>query len=88
MEVSYSPTFIKMLKSLYEELQEEAIEKIQLFRDQKNHGAMKVHKLQGRLKGRYSFSVNFKTRIVFVYVSSNPKEACLIAIGDHSIYDK
>lgn len=68
-------------------LQEEAFEKIELFKDPGNHRTLKVHKLQGALRGHFSFSVNFKTRIIFVYLSTKPKEAYLLAIGDHSIYD-
>src|SRR3989344_7945409 len=51
-----------------------------------NYKQLKVHKLQGPLAGRHSFSVNYKTRIIFCYISK--KEVVLLAIGDHSIYDK
>ncbi len=86
MEVSYTPAFVRMLAKLPKELQEEALEKIELFRDEKNHEMLKVHKLSGALKGRYSFSVNYKTRIVFNVVNVSPKEARLDAIGDHNVY--
>lgn len=88
MEVSYTPSFVRMLKSLPAALQEEAIEKIERFRHPKNHEQLKVHKLSGRLQGRYSFSVNYKTRIVFSYLRGIPKEARLDAIGDHDLYDR
>jgi mRNA-degrading endonuclease YafQ of YafQ-DinJ toxin-antitoxin module len=88
MEISFTPAFIKQLKSLPEKLQEEALEKIEMFSDIKNHQTLKVHKLKGRLNGRQSFSVNFSTRIVFCYLKTKPKEACLLAIGDHEVYDK
>lgn len=76
-----------MLKALPHDLQEEAIEKIEVFKDVKSHKSLKVHKLRNRLRGRHSFSVNYKTRIVFKYVGK-PKEALLLAIGDHDIYKK
>jgi len=88
MEVAYTPGFIRMMKILPPDLQEEAIEKITLFKDSKNHSILKVHKLQGRLKNRLSFWVNYKTRIVFIYTSTKPKEAILLAIGDHDVYNK
>ncbi len=84
IEVSYTPTFIKQLNSLEPELQEESIEKIELFKGEKNHKQLKVHKLKGRLKNRLSFSVNYRTRIIFDYLSS--KEVVLLAIGDHDVY--
>jgi mRNA-degrading endonuclease YafQ of YafQ-DinJ toxin-antitoxin module len=84
MDISYTPTFIKQLASLEKDLQSEAIEKIELFLDTKNHLQLKTHKLKGRLKGKYSFSVNYKTRIVFSFLSRN--EVVLLAVGDHDVY--
>lgn len=88
MEVSCTPAFVRQLKSLPKKLQEEALEKIEMLSDIKSHKMLKVHKLKGRLAGRYSFSVNFSTRIVFRYLKAKPKEACLLAIGDHEVYDR
>lgn len=87
MEVSFSPTFVRMLEALPTDLQEEALEKIELFRFEENHRSLKVHKLLGRLRGRYSFSVNYKIRVVFIYVGERTRVASLLAIGDHDIYD-
>lgn len=88
MKVKYSASFIRMYKKLPIDLREEVREKISLFKDQKNHHSLKVHKLGGRLKGRFSFYVNYKFRIVFTYTSRKPKEATLMAIGDHDVYSK
>ncbi|MSR85383.1 type II toxin-antitoxin system mRNA interferase toxin, RelE/StbE family [Candidatus Uhrbacteria bacterium] len=84
MELVYAPTFLRMLKSLPSDLQDEAIEKIDLFQHQNNHPSLKAHKLKGRLLGRWSFSVNYKIRIVFLKMHS--KKICLLAIGDHDVY--
>lgn len=86
MTVHFKPTFIKKFKRLEIALQEEILEKIELFKDIKNHKQLKVHKLNGVLAGRYSFSVNYQTRIVFSYLSKN--EAVLLAVGDHEVYKK
>ena len=88
MNLSYTPSFVRLLKSLPDALIEEALEKIEQFRDSKNHEQLKVHKLSGRLKERYAFSVNYKIRIVFSYLKTKPKEARLHAIGDHDVYDR
>jgi len=84
MEIFYAPAFIRQLKSLDPELQKEVIEKIELLKKIKNHKQLKVHKLKGRLSGRYSFSINYKTRIVFSYILK--KKAILLAVGDHDVY--
>lgn len=86
MKVYFLPIFVRQFNRLDPRLQLEAIEKIELFKDKKNYKQLKAHRLHGRLVGRYSFSVNYKTRIVFSYLSKN--EAVLLAIGDHDVYDK
>ncbi len=88
MEISYTSAFVRMLKSLPDDLIEEALEKIEQFRDPANHDRLKVHKLGGRLKGRYGFSINYRIRVVFGYTESSPKEAVLHAIGDHDVYGR
>jgi mRNA-degrading endonuclease YafQ of YafQ-DinJ toxin-antitoxin module len=84
VELSYKPSFVRQMNALEKDLAEEAIEKIELFKNKNNHKALRVHKLHGRLAGRFSFSVNFKYRIVFQYVSQN--EIVLLGIGDHDAY--
>lgn len=77
---------MRALKKLPPGLIEEAKGKIMLFHHEKNHEHLKVHKLSGRLKDQYSFSVNFQTRIVFYYISKRKEIVLLTAIGDHDIY--
>lgn len=81
----YAPRFVRQFKRLPEELQEETFQKIDLFKNVKNHVILKVHKLHSKFSNSYSFSVNYKTRIVFDYVSKT--EVALLSIGDHYIYN-
>lgn len=84
MEIAYTPAFRRQFYALDASLQEEAREKIALLKDLANHRQLKVHKLHGPLQGRFSFSVNYRYRIVFAYLSK--KEVVLHAIGDHEVY--
>ncbi|MEK7648957.1 MAG: type II toxin-antitoxin system mRNA interferase toxin, RelE/StbE family [Patescibacteria group bacterium] len=84
MNVSYTPTFVRIYKTFPKELQEEIKEKITLFQRDSKHPFLKTHKLKGALRGRWSFSVNFEYRIVFVYASSD--EAVFLVCGDHGVY--
>ncbi len=84
MRIAFTPTFIKRFKILPKELQEEAIEKIELFKNWSNHKQLKVHKLRGILNGCYSFSVNYQTRIIFSFLTKD--EVVLHTIGDHEVY--
>jgi len=84
ISVAFTPQFVRDYKKLPAALQVEVKEKIATFGDTSNHRALKVHKLKGRLADRYSFSVNYKTRIVFRYLSKT--EAVLLTVGSHDIY--
>jgi mRNA-degrading endonuclease YafQ of YafQ-DinJ toxin-antitoxin module len=84
LSVIYAPAFVKQFKKVEVSLQEEVLEKIKLFQDGNNHQSLKMHKLHGEFKACYSFSVNYKIRIVFEYLSKN--EVALLALGDHDLY--
>ncbi|MFA5997211.1 MAG: hypothetical protein WC791_01835 [Candidatus Paceibacterota bacterium] len=85
MKVAYTPRFLRLYKKLPAGLQDEVIEKIEQFKDIRNHQRLEVHKLKGRLKKFYGFSVDYQNRIIYEYMSDN--EVALLAVGDHKIYD-
>jgi addiction module RelE/StbE family toxin len=84
MELFYKPTFIRQYAKLEKNLQEEVLEKIELFKDISNHKNLRVHKLHGTLKDCYAFSVNYSFRILFLYEKKD--QVHLLAIGDHDMY--
>ncbi len=84
MQVSYKPSFIKEMHKLEKSLFNEVLEKIDFLKTSKDYSVLKVHKLNGKLKDFYSFSVNYKIRIIFKYESK--KEIVLLNIGSHDIY--
>lgn len=84
MKIIYTASFLKMLKRLELDIQNEVIEKTELFKDKKNHKILNVHKLHGKFFGSYGFYVNYKIRIVFDYL--NKKEVVFLLVGDHDLY--
>jgi plasmid maintenance system killer protein len=84
IEIIFAPVFVSRFKRLEPDLQEEALGKVDLFHDRNNHKVLKVHKLKGKFAGLFSFSVNFKTRIIFEFTGKN--EVSFLDIGDHDIY--
>ena len=86
MDIAFKPSFLREFKKLDPALQDEAREKIILFKSPQNHAMLRVHKLKGRMVGRMSFSVNYRYRIVFQYADKTKREAILLAIGDHEVY--
>lgn len=85
MKVVFTPSFFRKYNKLSRVLQEEASEKIALFKENPNHPSLRIHKLKGALKGFYSFSVNYAYRILFVY--DNRQTAALLGIGTHKVYE-
>ena len=84
IEVSYKPSFIRQMNKLEQSLVDEVFYKIDIFKNSTNRSELKIHKLHGKLKNKWSFSVNYKIRIVFQYESK--KEVSLLAIDDHDVY--
>ena len=84
-EITYAPKFIKNLKKTKGDLKEEILNRVEMLADESNHEMLKVHKLKGRLKDRYSFSVDYKNRIVFVYLDENT--IYLLNFGGHKVYN-
>ena len=44
---------------------------------------LKTHKLSGKLKGAWSFSIAYDLRIVFYFTKDKPKQAVFVDIGKH-----
>jgi plasmid maintenance system killer protein len=86
MEVAFKPSFIRLYNKLPPLLQEEVLEKIDLLRETRNHKKLRVHKLHGRMKGLYSFSINYQYRIIFMFGDKKKLSAVLLTIGDHDLY--
>lgn len=84
IDIIYPPVFIKKFSKLGNDLQEECYQKINLFKNRKNHISLKVHKLHGKFKNCLGFSVNYKFRVIFRYVSKD--EVLFLDIDDHDIY--
>lgn len=84
IEIIYAPNFVKQLKKIEQSLQEEVLEKIDLFKNRDNHKYLKVHKLHGKFNKCFSFSVNYNVRIVFEHIKNN--RIALLSVGDHDIY--
>lgn len=85
MRVVLTKRFDREYKKLLVRLKVETAERVDLFLSDPHHPSLKTHKLSGQMKNFWSFSVNFKTRILFEYLEDGT--AAFYSIGDHSIYD-
>ncbi len=82
--IFYSPHFEKSFKLLPHKIKKQASEKGKVFRKDCFDERLRTHKLKGKLKKYWSFSVNHSYRILFEFYNQN--EVIFSDIGTHSIY--
>lgn len=83
-EIIYSSHFARAIKKLPHGLLEEVTKREMIFRRDCFDPQLKTHKLRGSHKDHWSFSITYKHRIVFRFLS--PDTVYFVDVGDHSIY--
>lgn len=83
--IEYSPSFKRALKKLPKNIQTILFEKFDLFQVDMFDHHLDTHKLHGNMKDLWSFSINYKYRIIFTIIGKTIK---LLDVGDHGIYTK
>ena len=86
LKIEYTKHFIRAYKKLNPKLQKEVDDCILDFKLITNHEKLKVHKLKGRFKEYYAFSINSSYRIIFKFID-NKLYAMLLTVGNHDIYN-
>jgi len=85
MEIEYSSHFNRAYAKLEVALQQKAERAEQLFRENPFHPRLNTHKLRGKLKMFWSFSIDYHNRIAFNFVKGKHK-VVFLDVGDHDIY--
>jgi len=83
MKIFYTPTFERKFKAF--EDKEKVKERTEIFLNDPFDKKLDTHKLKGRLKRFYSFSIDRFNRIIFTF-SKDKKSAHFHSIGNHDIY--
>lgn len=86
MNIIYGPKFCREYKKLSNDIKDIAEGNFLIFEDNPFDFRLKTHKLSGKLKGLYSFSIGRKNRIIFEF-SSNKKDVYFHSVGNHDIYN-
>ncbi len=84
MKIHYSSKFAKEYKSLPKRIKLLAEKKEMIFRKNPFEPGLKTHKLSGKLKDYYSFSIDYQTRIIFEFRDKN--SVWFHSVGTHEIY--
>jgi len=85
MEVSFSDSFKKVFNKRIKatELEKEFWTVVEIFILDPFDSRLKTHKLSGKLKNLWSFSVEYDLRVIFYFTKDKPKKAIFIDIGTH-----
>jgi addiction module RelE/StbE family toxin len=84
--ILYTPEFKRDYKKLPALLRDLLKKKGSLFEQEPFHPFLRTHKLTGKLVGLWSFSLDFRHRVIFRFLGESEVE--LLRVGDHSIYRK
>ena len=85
MEVSFSTSFRKIFRKRIKsaEIEEEFWSRLEIFVNDPFDSKLKTHKLSGKLKGLWSFSIEYDLRVVFFFTNDKPKKAIFVDLGTH-----
>lgn len=84
MEISVTPRFEKNYKSLPKKVKEKAKEKEAIFRARPFDPILKTHKLSGKDKEAWAFSIDYSYRIKFIFLTE--AKVLFLDVGTHDIY--
>lgn len=84
MIIRVSSKFKKSYKKLPKNVQNKAKEKEKIFRENPFNDRLETHKLHGKYKDYWAFTVVGQYRIMFSFIGSDRVD--FINIGDHDIY--
>ena len=82
--VTVTSRFERQYKKLPKTVRETAKEKETIFRINPFDASLDTHKLHGKEKTAYAFSVNLRYRIKFVFLEE--RSVLFLEIGTHGIY--
>lgn len=86
MEIYYHSRFLRKFKKLNKDIKNLIADKEDIFKFDPFDSRLKTHKLHGILNDSFSFSINYKYRIIFKYIN-NDKDVIFYEIGNHDIYE-
>ncbi|OHA63685.1 MAG: hypothetical protein A2842_01290 [Candidatus Wildermuthbacteria bacterium RIFCSPHIGHO2_01_FULL_48_25] len=86
MKILYSPQFARDYRKLPYEIKEKAKEREKIFIENPFDQRLKTHRLHGRFREFWAFSVDYRFRIIFRFLGE--KEVRFYAVDDHSVYKR
>lgn len=81
ISVSYSRRFLKQASSFPADILEQAQKRERIFKQNPFDGRLNTHRLHGKEKEVWSFSINYTYRIKFIFLTET--EVLFLEIGTH-----
>ena len=82
--ILYSSRFERALAALGGEYKEIIAQREEIFKEDCFDPRLKTHKLKGKWRGNWSFSLTYSHRVLFEFMEDGT--VGFIDVGDHSIY--
>jgi mRNA-degrading endonuclease RelE of RelBE toxin-antitoxin system len=86
MKIVFYPLFQRSYKRLDRQTQLLADEKIAIFGRDFFDSRIHTHQLHGQLKNIWSFSIDAKHRVLFIFLDDDRRSVALVDIGTHRLY--
>lgn len=85
IKIAYSPSFKRSYKrkiAVGSEREAKLRSKLELFMNDPFDNALRTHKLSGKLKNYWSFSIEYDLRVIFYF--EDAETAVLVDLGTHT----
>jgi len=86
ISIKTTPKFEKSFSGLPKLIQKEAVKKKAIFSQNPFVPELKTHKLAGKLRTLWSFSINYSYRVLFEFTAKN--KVLFHDVGTHRIYKR
>ena len=86
MKIVFYPLFQRSYKRLDRRLQLLADERIAIFGANPFDPRLHTHQLHGKLKNVWSFSIDARHRVLFVFLDDEREIVAFVDIGTHRLY--
>jgi mRNA-degrading endonuclease YafQ of YafQ-DinJ toxin-antitoxin module len=86
MKIVFYPLFQRSYKRLDRQIQRLADAKIAIFERDQFDPRLHTHQLHGKLKEVWSFSVDARHRVLFIFLGNKRELVAFVDIGTHHLY--
>ena len=86
MDIFLTSKFKKAYKRLPKQIKEKAKERGEIFRQDPFSLILETHRLHGKYKNYWAFSINKSYRIMFQFLDATRTKVAFINVGIHEIY--